>query len=598
MTIASNFNRTITGTTDLTLNDLQVNGQATINDLNANDIQLDSGEIGDLVLTNVSGNTFTVNSITPATSVLTASSVIRGGLGVVSNIIVGDTVTIQSSTASVSQTTGALIVTGGAGFGGRVSANSCFVKNAAITSNGDELFLNAVFSTVALRPNFSVNGQLINTPSVLELSDLTTNVILSVDKTTQITTLKKLAVSDTTVSTSKTTGCAVFTGGLGVGDRLNAGSFGLGNTTVTTVANDFIVQANSDSIYLKPSGAATNSELINGVSVFTIKNSSGTIVHSLDKTTNKTSLNSLAVTSTTNATSTTTGCATFTGGVGIAGDLRTNFIAVKNVGFSSNNDDIFIAANNNLIALRPQPGSNGQFAVDTNSMSFTDAAGVVILATVKSTQTTSIVKLAQVTNTTASTSSTTGAATFVGGIGISNTTQATSATNGGSLTTAGGIGVAKDAYIGGAATVTGALTCSQITFTGNSGTFTPVILSDTTVTYTTQTGYWRLIGKMAFINLTVVTTSALYIGSGVNLSVAGLPFNAGIAVGEEQYFNGPLLINYALPTSTDYIVSQLTYGNNNVKFYAVRDGLSETFVVAPTSAATRTIKLSLFYQIV
>lgn len=51
--------------------------------------------------------------------------------------------------------------------------------------------------------------------------------------------------------------------------------------------------------------------------------------------------------------------------------------------------------------------------------------------------------------TTASTSNTTGALTLAGGIGISNTTDASSSTNGGTLTTAGGAAIAKTIYIGG-----------------------------------------------------------------------------------------------------------------------------------------------------
>lgn len=59
------------------------------------------------------------------------------------------------------------------------------------------------------------------------------------------------------------------------------------------------------------------------------------------------------------------------------------------------------------------------------------------------------------TNTTASTSNSTGGFIFNGGIGIIKTTNATSATNGGTFTTAGGIGVAQDAYIGGMLDVNG-----------------------------------------------------------------------------------------------------------------------------------------------
>ena len=52
-------------------------------------------------------------------------------------------------------------------------------------------------------------------------------------------------------------------------------------------------------------------------------------------------------------------------------------------------------------------------------------------------------------NTTATTSSTTGALRLAGGLAISNTTDSTSATNGGSFTTAGGAAIAKELRVGG-----------------------------------------------------------------------------------------------------------------------------------------------------
>ncbi|HEY9701500.1 MAG TPA: hypothetical protein V6C58_03600, partial [Allocoleopsis sp.] len=69
-----------------------------------------------------------------------------------------------------------------------------------------------------------------------------------------------------------------------------------------------------------------------------------------------------------------------------------------------------------------------------------------------------------VTNSAASTSSSTGSITTPGGIGISNTTNASSVSNGGSFTTAGGIAVAKDIYSGQSLFVTGT---SQVSTTDN-----------------------------------------------------------------------------------------------------------------------------------
>lgn len=68
--------------------------------------------------------------------------------------------------------------------------------------------------------------------------------------------------------------------------------------------------------------------------------------------------------------------------------------------------------------------------------------------------------LVTIANATATTSATTGALLMVGGIGINNATEATSATNGGTITTAGGVGIAKKLFVGTDATVGGNLTVS------------------------------------------------------------------------------------------------------------------------------------------
>lgn len=74
-------------------------------------------------------------------------------------------------------------------------------------------------------------------------------------------------------------------------------------------------------------------------------------------------------------------------------------------------------------------------------------------------------------NTTASSSSTTGALLLLGGISINNNTNAVSSTNGGSFTTAGGIAVALDAYIGGLLDVNGVANLDQTNIDTTDGVF-------------------------------------------------------------------------------------------------------------------------------
>lgn len=89
----------------------------------------------------------------------------------------------------------------------------------------------------------------------------------------------------------------------------------------------------------------------------------------------------------------------------------------------------------------------GMFYENTNILNFT-SAGVNRLRIGGS-------GVLSVFNTTASTSDATGAISLLGGIGISNTTEATSSTNGGTITTAGGVGIAKKLFVGGNVTLEG-----------------------------------------------------------------------------------------------------------------------------------------------
>lgn len=75
------------------------------------------------------------------------------------------------------------------------------------------------------------------------------------------------------------------------------------------------------------------------------------------------------------------------------------------------------------------------------------------------------------TDTTASTSSIVGSIKIDGSIAISNTTNATSSTVGGTFTSAGGMGIAKDAYIGGSLDVNGITTLDQTTIDTTDGLF-------------------------------------------------------------------------------------------------------------------------------
>jgi hypothetical protein len=142
------------------------------------------------------------------------------------------------------------------------------------------------------------------------------------------------------------------------------------------------------------------------------------------------------------------------------------------------------------------------------------------------------------TGTTASTSSTSGVLTLVGGIGINNITDAMSATNGGSITTAGGIAGAKSLYIGEAVNLA---TLSGITTIGSTTALTVsaaglLTVNNTTASTSTVTGsavFYGGIGvaKKAYIGTDLLLSNRVgSLGYMYNSTSAGSPINTSLKV--------------------------------------------------------------------
>lgn len=193
---------------------------------------------------------------------------------------------------------------------------------------------------------------------------------------------------------------------------------------------------------------------------------------------------SVSLTDTTATTSRTTGALTVSGGVGISGEIQSGSITVNNgvlqilssspsilvpsnsflrVGASNQYQTQFLVVGDsfgsdpgrmnfrylNYLAFESVNGvssrtervrflSNGRVGINTsNPNSILSVNGTVDIS-----------GISNITNTTATTSNTLGALLLSGGIGISNTTDALSSINGGSITTAGGVAIAKKLFVG------------------------------------------------------------------------------------------------------------------------------------------------------
>lgn len=188
------------------------------------------------------------------------------------------------------------------------------------------------------------------------------------------------------------------------------------------------------------------------------------------------------------------------------------------------------------------------------------------------------------TTITPSTTSSSGALTLLGGIGISNTTDATSSTNGGSITTAGGVAIAQRLFVGGDVSIGGNLSVTgtvniphsglvnltsgddhtQYAFlAGRSGgqSFTGgtlsnnnltirstthatkgwVIFDETTTSSSSVTGSVRISGSIAISN----TQDACSSTNGGTFTTAG-----GAAIAQKLYVGGDLSVGANITSGT------------------------------------------------
>ena len=145
---------------------------------------------------NIAGNvplnpeTLAVWGTTPATSAITGSFQVAGGIGIGNNSYFAGTVTIGNTTASISSTTGALTVSGGLGVVGSVYIGGTYFGTGCVISD-------TVDSSSVLTNNLEVTGV-----------GLITGMLTS---------------TNTTNSTSTGSGAITTTGGVGIVQNLFVG---------------------------------------------------------------------------------------------------------------------------------------------------------------------------------------------------------------------------------------------------------------------------------------------------------------------------------------------------------------------------------------
>jgi len=223
----------------------------------------------------------------------------------------GDAV-FESTTDSSSEITGSVVFKGGVGIGKSLFIDgSLGIKAAKITSNGDDIFVNANGSDVYLRPTRGSSvGQVFISPTQTSIKGTSgDSFIIQVSSGDAV-------FESTTESSSGITGSVVFKGGVGIGRSLYVeGSLGVKAAKLTSNGDDIFVNANGSYVYLRPTRgssvgqvyASPTSTVFTGTSGanFTIQVSSGNAVFN----------------STTESSSGITGSVVFKGGVGIGKSL-------------------------------------------------------------------------------------------------------------------------------------------------------------------------------------------------------------------------------------------------------------------------------------
>ena len=466
----------------------------------------------------------TFSNTTNSTSVTTGAVVISGGLGIEMDTFIGGILVVTNTTASTSSTTGSMVIGGGLGVntdinvGGNGTIDGNLIVGGTITSSAGVQSSNTTESTSTTTGAFVIGGGLGIGGNIFigGVGNFTNTTPTTSTTTGSIVTSGGIGASggmylggvfngmDTTGSTSPTTGAAIIAGGVGIGENLNVAGNGVFSGSLSVAGNISSTGGTVTFTNTIDSTSPTGGSMVvmGGVGI----------------------AKSLFVGSTTVSTSATSGGLVVSGGIGIAANSTfggnvtlsgTNpLLAFNDSGLSP---PVFSSRSTGTKVLYFGAGgaTSVDFAVgtDTNALwwsvptntstnSYRWYGGETVAMTLDGMGTLSLA------GTDDASSSTTGSLQVGGGAGVArslyvgtalnvggtafftgavtantnittggllsvtNATNSTSAATG-SITTAGGIGVALSAYVGqnlevgGTSTLTGNLTTSGIITSNN-----------------------------------------------------------------------------------------------------------------------------------
>jgi hypothetical protein len=568
---------------------------------------------------------------TDTTSASTGSVVVSGGVGIAKALYVGSNLTVtgsstfngavtySSTTESTSTSTGSLVLAGGLGvakntyIGGildiaSVSSNTSFIGSVGIQSSNSSI-------------NYVQSGNVTRTGGswqTLKFSPVgSTTSIMSINST-------NVTVDTTTASTSTSTGSLVVSGGVGVngaaffGSTLNvAGSTKLSGNVWLSGNSLYLNSFSSSTDGLVYSATASNGgPLLFGNLGGALGTTSGTSLTALTWDTTQ----SVQILGTNDTSSISTGTLVVSGGGAFKKSLTVGAnIYLGSTSITSGNSGLNVVINantNGSVQLFSNSGSNNAlvqstwtaFEVHTNGVSF---AQILTLQVDKGTGhlnvngngddadliTTSVGNMSSAitctggvsiaknlwvganqliagnltvagnisttggnpvtfSSTVNSTSTSTGAVVISGGLGVAknvfvggslnvvNTTQSTSYTTG-AFILSGGLGIASDLYSNGNATF-----AQTLTVNGSSTLVGAVVVSNTTVSSSTSTGALTVAGGVGILGALNVggITSITNNTQSSSISTGCLVLSGGLGLAGNLYGSG--VVNFTNTTQS------------------------------------------------
>jgi hypothetical protein len=552
----------------------------------------------------------TFTSGTASSSTTTGTLVVTGGVGISGNLYVGGTingsislstlaasgaVTFTAGTASSSTTTGTLVVTGGVGISGTTYiGGNLFIGGSTsvgyLASSGSVLFTAGTASTtyttgtlvvtggvgisgaVYTNSNLIIGGTLTGVTSITTSSGVTCQYVNATSGSSLFAAFTSSGLVTFTAnvsSTSTSSGTLVITGGTGISGNLYVGGSINGAISSSTLSSSGAVTFTAGTT---SSSTATGTLVVTGgVGISGNLYVGGSINGSISLTTLSASG---AVTFTAGTASTTTGTGTLvvTGGVGISGAVNTG----GNLSITGSLSGVTTIGASGIVTL-----SNSTASTTTGTGALIITGGVGIGGAINSGSSLTI-------------SGSLSGVTTIGASGIvtlSNSTASTHSSNG-SLILSGGLGIAKNLFIGGNATNVagwGSFTGVQFvslntsytdTVSSNTGNFaifssfgTPTLnATNTGVGYDFAATLYISGGPTAGTNVTITKKYALWAGGDVVVSgstvattsgIGGLVVYGGINIGKNLFIQGSYTTSAWGTTGTQMALMTCVYTDSS-----------------------------------